>query len=45
MDLAAAHQLVAGRSVLDAPATMSGWNMMANKLWANFHDICLVGGV
>jgi hypothetical protein len=45
MDLAAAHQLVAGRSVLDAPATMSAWNMMADKLWTNFHDICLVGGV
>jgi hypothetical protein len=39
MYLAAAHQLVAGRSVLDAPATMSAWNMMANKLWANFQDI------
>src|ERR1019366_5918943 len=33
-----------GAAFSDASASIpSGWNMMANKLWANFHGVCLVG--
>src|SRR3984893_13575492 len=35
-----------GAAFSDAsPSVPSDWNMMANKLWANFHDVCLVGDV
>jgi hypothetical protein len=35
-----------GAAFSDAsPSVPSDWNMMANKLWANFHGVCLVGDV